>query len=319
MRSLLPYCAVLPLAVPLNLEASLFCGQAFRWQVITEDGEKKFRGVVEGELVELARTDESIHGSLRIESTAPLILNQPLEKFFTRYLGLDDPIEAFFAPEFQHNYPDLFAASEHYFGLRVLHQAPFETLISFMCAQGMGIALIRRQADLLATNLGSTTTEQNFIPITAYEFPTAAQLAEAPLAALQVCTNNNSIRARNIKAVASLVARGDLKLETLASPHASLDEARNALMACSGIGEKIADCVCLFGLGHSDAFPIDTHVRQYLDAWFGLRTATQSLTRTGYDRLADEARKILGAKYAGHAGQILFHYWRLNVRGLTAV
>ena len=33
-------------------------------------------------------------------------------------------------------------------------------------------------------------------------------------------------------------------------------------MKLSGVGEKVADCICLFALHHMDAFPIDTHIRQ---------------------------------------------------------
>ena len=36
-------------------------------------------------------------------------------------------------------------------------------------------------------------------------------------------------------------------------------------MKLSGVGTKVADCICLFGLHHLDAFPIDTHIRQVLD------------------------------------------------------
>ena len=35
-------------------------------------------------------------------------------------------------------------------------------------------------------------------------------------------------------------------------------------MAEHGIGKKVADCICVFGLHHLNAFPIDTHVKQIL-------------------------------------------------------
>ncbi|MBR6004547.1 MAG: 8-oxoguanine DNA glycosylase, partial [Lachnospiraceae bacterium] len=41
-------------------------------------------------------------------------------------------------------------------------------------------------------------------------------------------------------------------------------EARTELLKHKGIGPKVADCICLFGLHHIDAFPIDTHVKQLL-------------------------------------------------------
>jgi N-glycosylase/DNA lyase len=93
--------------------------------------------------------------------------------------------------------------TEHlpYFGLRLLRQEPFETLISFMCAQGIGVSLIRRQVLLLSQNFGE------FIAITEYKFPTPNALAHADLSQLAQCTNNNLIRARNIQQVAQAVTR----------------------------------------------------------------------------------------------------------------
>ena len=40
--------------------------------------------------------------------------------------------------------------------------------------------------------------------------------------------------------------------------------ARAVLMKQHGIGKKVADCICVFGLHKLEAFPIDTHVRQIL-------------------------------------------------------
>ena len=44
--------------------------------------------------------------------------------------------------------------------------------------------------------------------------------------------------------------------------------ARKELLGLYGVGEKVADCICLFGLHQLDAFPVDTHIRQALDAHY---------------------------------------------------
>lgn len=343
----------LPVSVPLNLEATLFCGQAFRWQRVSpEEREPKvFQAVVGGEVLELSQQFSSVEphspaSELLVRCTAEAIGGEPLKKFVPHYLGLDDDVEKIFPPPFRSRYPDLVAAAMRYFGLRLMRQAPFETLISFMCAQGMGIKLIRRQVSLLArafgnplaappdltidsphensyenlnTSLSQLPQIQNFIAITAYKFPTPEQIAAAPVSVLTGCTNNNSIRAKNIRRVAEAVADGSLNLNALLALRCPLDEARETLMRFSGIGAKIADCVCLFGLEHRSAFPIDTHVRQYLDGWFGLKTKTASLTPAGYEALCNEAKDVLGSPYAGLAGQLLFHTWRRDVRHLKEV
>ena len=36
-------------------------------------------------------------------------------------------------------------------------------------------------------------------------------------------------------------------------------------MRLSGIGGKVADCICLFALHQMDAFPVDTHIKKALE------------------------------------------------------
>ena len=45
----------------------------------------------------------------------------------------------------------------------------------------------------------------------------------------------------------------------------SYEDAREYLMQFSGIGPKVADCICLYGLHHLQAFPVDTHIEQILE------------------------------------------------------
>ena len=73
-------------------------------------------------------------------------------------------------------------------------------------------------------------------------------------------------RSRYICKTAEQVADGEIDLETL--PALAYKEAREELMKLSGIGGKVADCICLFALHQMDAFPVDTHIRQVLDAHY---------------------------------------------------
>lgn len=200
-----------------------------------------------------------------------------------------------------------------------MRQDPFEIMVTFMCAQGIGMHLIRRQVSMITERYGEKhilDTEKG--PLVLHGFPAPSALASAKVDELARCTNNNRIRAANIIEMARSFESGKLALACVSSSECNLETLRETLCAHSGIGLKIADCIALFGLGRFDAFPIDTHVKQYLWEWFGIEAARKSLTEKNYRFLQDEARKILGNEYAGYAGHMLFHCWRKEVKKMKA-
>ena len=45
-------------------------------------------------------------------------------------------------------------------------------------------------------------------------------------------------------------------------------EANEDLLKLYGVGEKVAECICLFALHHLEAFPVDTHISQALGRYY---------------------------------------------------
>ena len=100
--------------------------------------------------------------------------------------------------------------------------------------------------------------------------------------------------------------------------------AHEELLALQGVGPKVADCVCLMGLGWGEAVPVDTHgmascsrlcigiangVNQVWqiaqrDYKFG-KGKHSSLTKATYDAVGDKFRSLWG-KEAGWAHSVLF-------------
>ena len=82
--------------------------------------------------------------------------------------------------------------------------------------------------------------------------------------------------------------------------------AHEELLALQGVGPKVADCVCLMGLGWGEAVPVDTHVWQIAqrDYRFG-KGKHSSLTKATYDAVGDKFRSMWG-KEAGWAHSVLF-------------
>jgi len=105
-----------------------------------------------------------------------------------------------------------------------------------------------------------------------------------------------------LKATARLVANGTLKLDHLR--RVEYDAVKRALLGCDGVGDKVADCVALFGFEKYEAFPIDVWMERAMRYYFRHR----KMTRKG---LHDYARRHFGP-YAGYAQQYLYHDLRTN-------
>ena len=99
-----------------------------------------------------------------------------------------------------------------------------------------------------------------------------------------------------------MVAEGEIDLDALER----LDDAAARVELCRlpGVGEKIANCVLLFGFGRLRAFPIDVWIERVLrEIYFlGKRKVTPKKLRTfSSDYFGD---------YGGYAQQYLFHHAR---------
>src|SRR5204863_5786276 len=102
-----------------------------------------------------------------------------------------------------------------------------------------------------------------------HRLPTWSELAIVPETELRACLLG--FRARYIHQTAQFIAAQPGWLEETEA--ASYAEAKARLMSLPGVGEKVADCVLLFGAGKLEAFPVDTWIikamaRRYgLDGW----------------------------------------------------
>ncbi len=145
-------------------------------------------------------------------------------------------------------------------GLRILRQPFGETLLCFLCSATKQVSQIKQMAELLAANFGRE------IAAGVHALPTWAELAGVSEGRLRAC--KLGFRARHVHAVAQfLAARTGWLEETAALPYA---DARTRLLTLSGVGEKIADCVLLFGAGRLQAFPVDVWVLRAMVRRYGL-------------------------------------------------
>ena len=86
--------------------------------------------------------------------------------------------------------------------------------------------------------------------------------------------------------------------------NASYEIAKSELTKIKGIGNKIADCICLFSLDKLDSFPIDTWIRKVMtEQYFGGKNTSDK-------EIGAFASDYFG-KFRGYANQYLFLYRRM--------
>ncbi len=182
--------------------------------------------------------------------------------------------------------PYLQAAARFGSGIRILRQDLWEMIITFVISQQRTIPKIREAVEQLSAlyghpipgsgggsgpfpgetsasagraggGLGGAGQDQDADRRT---FPTPEELNRASLddlAALKL-----GYRAKYIKRLCQDAVEGTLNLERL--PAMDYAQAMEYLTGFYGIGVKVANCVCLYGLHHIDAFPVDTWIQKIL-------------------------------------------------------
>lgn len=255
----------------LDLRLTLIdSAQCFRW--IEREG--RFGCALEGHPVWLWREADGIH----VEGDVG-------RAWLRNYLDLDRNYGAI-AREYDH-IPVARRAMELYPGLRVMNQPAWEALISFILSANNNVGRIRKLVAAISERYGDDCGGL-------HAFPTPDALAcarEDDLRALKV-----GYRAQFLIGTARRVRDGFPLEELRAMPY---EEAHALLTTLPGVGDKVADCVLLFGCGHTAAFPVDVWVERVLVDWFGL-------SRKSRAAMAREARQRLGA-HAGLMQQFLFH------------
>ncbi len=144
-------------------------------------------------------------------------------------------------------------------GIRILRQDLWEMIVSFLISQQNNLVRIRRCISNICERYGEERV--NFRGEIYHAFPKPEAFAGLPEDALMAC--NLGYRSKYVVRTAKSVAEGRFNLDAVAEmPY---EEAREALLSLYGVGEKVADCICLFALHELSAFPVDTHIRQAME------------------------------------------------------
>ncbi|XP_069792837.1 N-glycosylase/DNA lyase isoform X2 [Narcine bancroftii] len=194
--------------------------------------------------------------------------------------------------------------AQNFHGVRILRQDPIECLFSFICSSNNNIVRITGMIERLCQTFGERLCTLDSCDY--HTFPTLQVLAGNGMEK-QLQELGFGYRAKFISQTAKMLLEehGPDWLNSLReSPY---EEAKRALRTLSGVGAKVADCVCLMSLDKPGAVPVDTHVwqitkRDYLSC---LGARRKSLTDKVYQEIGDFYRSLWGP-FAGWAHAVLF-------------
>lgn len=143
-------------------------------------------------------------------------------------------------------------------GIRILHQNPWEMLVTFIISQRKSIPAISKSVEALALKYGHPIkTDYEIV----YSFPAPEDMASASEEELLKC--GLGYRAPYVYDAVQKALSGILDLETIADY--SDEELFQELQTVHGVGKKVANCICLFGYGRMSRVPVDVWISRAVE------------------------------------------------------
>jgi N-glycosylase/DNA lyase len=276
------------------------CGQIFRFWEIEENN---FIVIAFGKLIEVKEEGNDI-----------IIYNTTEDDFnniWLKYFDLDRDY-SIIKKELSKD-PLLKQSIEFGYGVRVLNQDPFEMLLSFIISARNNIPSIKKTVNKISSKWGQKIEYKGEVY---YAFPSIYDIKDATLEEVQ--ETGASFRSKyivdTIKNVYSATQENndlDIDKENTISKYnldyiksLSDDECHSALQEFKGVGSKVADCIMLFSMEKTSAFPVDVWVKRAMVHFYGAEDSSLNKIRIF-------GRNKFG-KLAGFAQQYLFYYAREN-------
>ncbi|MBI3333049.1 MAG: 8-oxoguanine DNA glycosylase [Candidatus Omnitrophica bacterium] len=270
-----------------DLAGTLASGQVFRWTQGQSPPQGRragpaFTGWIGPAPVRIAQEDSI----LSFQGTSA----QAVRAFFSLDLDLPAIARSIDVDPFIH------AALQSHWGLRVIRQEPWESLASFILSAFNNIPRLTGMIEELSVRFGEKPDGVG--PLrgpTPFAFPRPEALARVSERALRRC--GLGFRAPYLRAAARSVAGGAADLERWGG--LDDDALREKLLQIPGVGEKVVECVMLFGYGRGGAFPVDVWIgRAMRSGYFRGRRRTDR-------RIREFARRHFGPM-CGWAQQFLY-------------
>ena len=265
----------------LDLDNTLFSGQAFRWY---KKGDWYY-GYINNVFIRLRKKNNFIE----YENSQKIIFESEIKNYF----DLDNDYSNIFL---ELNDKNASLAFQSYEGMKVLNQDPWECLISFIISAWSNVPKISKSINELCLELGD---KQVVGSETGYIFPSPNIISNV---------NENYLRKFALGYRSKYVLATSKMLNNNLNLIYDLfnyeyDDALNELLKFPGVGDKVANCVLIYSLKKSFAFPVDLWVERILVDDYKLEKKVPLVKKRKW------AQNHFG-KYSGIIQHFLFHYKR---------
>ena len=263
-----------------NITDTLECGQIFRFKPY-ESGYLVFSG-------------SKVCYAYENGNNTVIECNDSDKEYFYAYFDLDRDYRSIVEKAIFYGNEMLSISAQKAKGIRILQQDKFEMLISFVISQNNNIPRIKSIIEKLCLSIGEKNT---FNGVEYYAFPTVEKFLEKEKAFYT--SLGLGYRDAYILETANVV-KNALNLSRLESlPTAEL---KKELLKIKGIGEKVANCIILFGFNRFDSFPVDTWIEKvYTENFNGKLKDRKKITEYFVGEFKENS---------GIFQQYLFHYKR---------
>ena len=264
-----------------NLEKTLKCGQLFRYDKIDD-----------GYLI--SHRDRLF----KVNQEKNRVLFSGVDRNFIRdFFRFEDDYSTIIKSICKDDFMKKVIGQNH--GMRIMRQDPWECLISYMCSARNKTPRIKENLSMISKKFGSPISHQDH---EGFSFPEPGRII-----------NHDELRDCKIgfrsKFIHQLNENIDEK-RLIELRNASYKEAKSELTKIKGVGDKIADCICLFSLNKLDAFPIDTWIRKAMIEQYKARIEEYFEAKNVSDKKIRAFARDYFGKFRGYANQYLFMYRR---------
>ncbi len=267
-----------------HIGQTLECGQCFSYHRLKED---EYILVAKGRILRVSQEEDKVtfyHTEL-----------SEYENIWKHYFDMDRDYNVIKKRLLEKD-EVLKEAIDTKYGVHILNQDFFETLISFIISQNKQIPHIKHIVETLSIRYGEYLDEVEGKSY--YSFPTVDRLVKVTEDEFRDC--KVGFRAPYLVDACKKVKEGIVTKESL--DNMTTEDAFANLMLIKGVGEKIANCILLFGLSRREAFPVDVWIKRIMENLYFHKETKKEI-------IQDFAVKQYG-EYGGYAQQYLFYYAR---------